>query len=66
LIDEAVQMQVAKDAKIFISKQELKEAMVNMAKQNNMTLENMKKMFTHKGYSPFYIGKSLEGTIIMD
>lgn len=49
LIDEKIQMQVAKEQKIMVSEQELKAAMEGIAKENNMNLDQLKQMFRSNG-----------------
>ncbi|RZI46447.1 peptidylprolyl isomerase [Candidatus Finniella inopinata] len=49
LIDEKIQLQAAKLQKVFISDAEVEHALKNIAKENNMTLEEMTQMFKDKG-----------------
>jgi peptidyl-prolyl cis-trans isomerase SurA len=49
LIVEALQLQAAQMQKVFVSEAEITTALENMAKDNGMTLEQMKVMFKEKG-----------------
>ncbi len=49
LIDEKIQIQIAKEQKIIVSEAELKAATESIAKENNMTIDHLKQMFASKG-----------------
>ena len=49
LVDEKIQLQAAKQQKIFISDAEIQAALKNIAKDNQMTSEQMKDMFKQQG-----------------
>jgi peptidyl-prolyl cis-trans isomerase SurA len=51
LIDEKIQLQIAKEQKIIISDAELKIAVEGIAKENNMNIEQLRCMFADKGIS---------------
>lgn len=49
LIDEKIQLMAAKLQKVFVAEGEVLEALKNIAKDNNMTIEQMMEMFKSKG-----------------
>ncbi len=51
LIDEKIQLQAAKEQKIFVSNADILDGLKNIASDNNMTIEQMKDMFKKQGIS---------------
>mgnify|MGYP000352496363 CR=1 FL=1 len=49
LIDEKIQLQAAKMQKVFVADADVEEALKNIAKDNQMTVEQMTAMFKEKG-----------------
>lgn len=49
LIQERIQLQVCKELKIIVSPSEVNDSLSAIAKQNNMSLDDMKKLFKERG-----------------
>lgn len=60
LIQERLQKQLCKDLKIQVSQAEIAEAVKNIAKDNGMTVDEMKKMFASKKVPLRTLEKRLE------